>query len=177
MLDQATHDHGRWCAEVVEALGLLGDGGEDGSGSDQSGGAAGSDTAAVAEEEPGGAAPDAAAAGAEAAAGAAAPAAQPPRPAAPLHVGVSVGGAMLLDMALVRPEAIAGAALLAPGCLHPGVAGVLAIASRAGQPQLCLCVIVPACPTVRSSCKQSESRQHWAFPLLSSRDWPSMPRL
>lgn len=67
VLDQATHDHGRWCAEVLEALELLHAG-------------------------------------------------KPP----PLHVGMSVGGAMLMDLALVRPEAIGAAALVVPGCLHPG---------------------------------------------------------
>lgn len=71
VLDPATHGHGRWCAEVVQALGLL------------RGGA-------------------------------------PP----PLHVGVSLGGAVLLDLAVVRPEAVRAAALVAPGSLHPGKLGV-----------------------------------------------------
>lgn len=41
----------------------------------------------------------------------------------PLHVGLSFGGAVLLDLAIVRPEAIRAAALVVPGSLHPGEAG------------------------------------------------------
>lgn len=67
VLDPAAHGHGRWCAEVVQGLGLL---------------------------RPG----------------------APP----PLHVGVSLGGAVLLDLAVVRPEAVRAAALVVPGCLHRG---------------------------------------------------------
>lgn len=73
MLDTESHGHGRWCAEVVEALGLLREGA--------------------------------------------------PRP---LHMGVSLGGALLLDLAVVRPEAIGGAALICPGSLHPGGSAQLA---------------------------------------------------
>ncbi|KAL4451883.1 hypothetical protein ABPG75_007545 [Micractinium tetrahymenae] len=41
----------------------------------------------------------------------------PPHP--PLHVGISLGGSVLLDLAVVKPEAVGGAALLVPGSLHP----------------------------------------------------------
>lgn len=40
----------------------------------------------------------------------------------PLHAGVSFGGAVLLDLANVAPEAIRGAALIVPGGLIPGSA-------------------------------------------------------
>jgi len=35
-------------------------------------------------------------------------------------VGLSLGGALIADLALVRPEAIAGAVMVVPVCLHPG---------------------------------------------------------
>lgn len=126
VLDTATHGHGRWCVEVMNGLGLLGGG--------------------------------SAAAGGDGGRGAS---------VAPLHVGISLGGAVLLDLvrppgrpghaateagwycarcveacrrlaapspipsanaaalgpltqAVVRPDAIGGAALLVPGALHPG---------------------------------------------------------
>jgi pimeloyl-ACP methyl ester carboxylesterase len=41
-------------------------------------------------------------------------------PPVPLHAGVSFGGAVLLDLANVAPEAIRGAALIVPGGLIPG---------------------------------------------------------
>ena len=41
----------------------------------------------------------------------------------PLHIGVSFGGAVLLDLAVVAPEAIRGAALVVPGGLLPGEQG------------------------------------------------------
>jgi pimeloyl-ACP methyl ester carboxylesterase len=41
-------------------------------------------------------------------------------PPPPLHVGVSFGAAVLLDLANVAPEAIRSAALLVPGGLAPG---------------------------------------------------------
>lgn len=44
-------------------------------------------------------------------------------PPPPLHVGVSFGGAVLLDLAVVAPEAIRGAALVVPGGLLPGEQG------------------------------------------------------
>eukprot|EP00887_Chlorella_sp_A99_P007447 scaffold2.g7447.t1 len=43
---------------------------------------------------------------------------QPP-PLAPLHVGVSFGGAVLIDVAQVAPDAIRGAALIVPAGLLP----------------------------------------------------------
>lgn len=39
---------------------------------------------------------------------------------APWHVGISLGGCVLLDLAVVKPEAIGGAVLVVPGSLHPG---------------------------------------------------------
>jgi pimeloyl-ACP methyl ester carboxylesterase len=41
-------------------------------------------------------------------------------PQAPLHIGVSFGGAVLLDLAVVAPEAIRGAALVVAGGFMPG---------------------------------------------------------
>lgn len=67
VLDPASHEVGRWCVEVMGALGLLREG-----------------------------------------------------QAPPLHVGVSMGGSSILDLAAVAPETIRGAALVVPGSLHPG---------------------------------------------------------
>lgn len=41
-------------------------------------------------------------------------------PTPPLHVGVSFGAAVIIDLAAVAPEAIRGAVLLVPGGLIPG---------------------------------------------------------
>ncbi|EFN53901.1 hypothetical protein CHLNCDRAFT_136076 [Chlorella variabilis] len=46
-------------------------------------------------------------------------------PPPPLHVGVSFGGAVLLDLAVVAPEAIRGAALVVPGGLMPAAGWML----------------------------------------------------
>jgi len=102
VLDPVHHAHGKWCLEVVRALGLLP---EDAAacismeeGSDPS-------------EEPA-AQPAAQAAGAQAV-------------PAPLHTGISLGGSMLLDLAVVEPSAIGGAALVVPGGMCPGQAWVV----------------------------------------------------
>lgn len=68
-LEPASHDTGRWCLEVLQALKL---------------------------------------AGPHALAG-------PP----PLHIGLSWGGAALLDLAVVAPEVIRAASLVVPGGLGP----------------------------------------------------------
>jgi pimeloyl-ACP methyl ester carboxylesterase len=39
---------------------------------------------------------------------------------APLHIGVSFGGAVVIDLANVAPEAVRGAVLMVPGGLMPG---------------------------------------------------------
>eukprot|EP00887_Chlorella_sp_A99_P006898 scaffold2.g6898.t1 len=39
----------------------------------------------------------------------------------PLHLGVSMGGCTILDLAAVAPETVRGAALLCPGGLHPAL--------------------------------------------------------
>ncbi|KAL4433944.1 hypothetical protein ABPG75_000385 [Micractinium tetrahymenae] len=98
VLDPATHGHGRWAAEVLEALGLvIPASGGNATGSGSPGGAAASG--------PGAAGSSAAGTGG--------------RPQPPLHVGLSFGGAVLLDLAIVRPGAIRAAALVVPGSLHP----------------------------------------------------------
>ena len=38
----------------------------------------------------------------------------------PLGIGVSLGAAVLLDLMVISPGAVRGAALIAPVCLHPG---------------------------------------------------------
>ena len=38
----------------------------------------------------------------------------------PLHMGISFGGAILMDLMCVAPQRIQAAALLVPACLHPG---------------------------------------------------------
>lgn len=67
VLDTGRHGYGRWCAEVVEGLGLM--------------------------------------------------TGQAPAPA---HLGVCLGGAALLDLAAIWPEAVGGAALVVPLGLEPG---------------------------------------------------------
>ena len=62
-LDPATHDHGKWCADVIHGLGLQ-------------------DTPL-------------------------------------LHVGVSLGGGVLIDLARVEPKLIHAAVLVVPACVHP----------------------------------------------------------
>ncbi|PRW44524.1 oxidoreductase [Chlorella sorokiniana] len=87
-LDPSAHDHGRWAAEVLAALGMAG---------------APSSTA------------EAAAAGStDAGASGAAAKARPP-----LQMGVSLGGALLLDIMATHPESVGGAVLVVPGSLHP----------------------------------------------------------
>lgn len=105
VLDPATHAHGRWCLEVTQSLGLL-----PGQGSDSgSGGGGGSDTSASAGIRIGGRS------------GGTAGQPENTRRLPPLYVGVSLGGAMLLELAcVVAPEAVGGAALVVPGGLLPG---------------------------------------------------------
>lgn len=88
VLDPATHGHGRWCLEVVQALGLLPDADNRGSSSD----AAGSAHDAPQQTRP------------------------PALP--PFHAGVSIGADMVLDLAAVAPGAIRAAALVVPGRLQ-----------------------------------------------------------
>lgn len=85
VLDTGRHGYGRWCAEVVEGLGLM--------------------------------------------------AGQAPAPA---HLGVCLGGAALLDLAAIWPEAVGGAALVVPLGLEPG------IGSPAMQGRIALQLLLPA---------------------------------
>lgn len=41
----------------------------------------------------------------------------------PLGIGISLGAAVLLDLAVTCPQAVRGAALIAPVCLYPGGSG------------------------------------------------------
>lgn len=90
-LDSSAHGHAHWAAEVLAALALAG-------------------TPAAAAGAPaeagGGEAASASGAGSKA------------RP--PLHMGVSLGGALLLDLMATRPETVGGAVLVVPGSLNPG---------------------------------------------------------
>ena len=97
-LDPYAHGHSRWAAEVLAALGLAG---------------APSSAAAATEE----AAPlDASSGtGAGSSSSGATPTGRPP-----LQMGVSLGGAVLLDVMATHPEMVGGAVLVVPGSLHPG---------------------------------------------------------
>ncbi|KAL4457788.1 hypothetical protein ABPG75_012653 [Micractinium tetrahymenae] len=92
VLDPATHGHGRWCLQVVRALGLLpGSTSSGGDGTDSQGG----DSWDACQQQ--------------------LPAVEPP-----FHAGVSIGADMLLDLAVVAPGAIRAAALLVPARLQRG---------------------------------------------------------
>ncbi len=95
VLNPSTHAHGRWCLEVIQALGLLP---QQSSGGTTSGGGRGGTTSGASKQE-------------------GTCCRQPP----PLHVGVSLGGTMLLELGcVVAPHAVGGAALVVPGGLLPG---------------------------------------------------------
>lgn len=110
VLDSSTHAHGRWCLEVMQALGLLPEqasptgtsnpgasGGSAGTSDSRASSSNGVGGSSIREQEP------------------------KRRQRPPLHLGVSLGGTMLLELGcVVAPEAVGGAALVVPGGLLPG---------------------------------------------------------
>lgn len=110
VLDPSTHAHGRWCLEVMQALRLMPEqtsstgnsnpgasGGSGGTGDTRARTNSGGGGGSIREQGP------------------------KRRQRPPLHLGVSLGGTMLLELGcVVAPEAVGGAALVVPGGLLPG---------------------------------------------------------
>ncbi|KAL4420517.1 hypothetical protein ABPG75_010173 [Micractinium tetrahymenae] len=106
----------------------------------------------------------------------AAAASLPPRP--PLHIGVSFGGAVVIDLANVAPEAIRGAALVVPGGLLP--ARLSSFLLRVVLPSL-LWLAVPRDGTLRLAlsgmCEEPEPLASWALIPLTWRHVARRPEL